>query len=197
MTPWGPLVAVTILWVAAVDAAAADAVPQRDVHPGAAPATPLAAQHSLDQLSATRDRPLFSPTRRPPAPPPVIVPAAPPPPPPPEVVLLGVVMDGEQARAVVRVGQEAKTVRVQIGDAIGGWEVRQIEAKKLVLLLHDRTATFNMFTAKKANRFPGAGSTAQSRPPQHSNLARPLPSTPLPSSADGIPASRRRHPQPQ
>src|SRR5260370_6901414 len=51
---------------------------------GAALPSPLAAQ-PLDRLSATRERPLFSPTRRPPPPPPPVVaaPAPPPPPPPP------------------------------------------------------------------------------------------------------------------
>jgi hypothetical protein len=71
---------------------------------GEVPASPLAGQ-KLERLSATRERPLFSPTRRPPPPPPTTVqgpPPPPPPPPPPDVALLGVVMDGEQARAVIR-----------------------------------------------------------------------------------------------
>jgi hypothetical protein len=182
-----------------MDAVAADRTPPSDVHPGAAPVTPLAAQESLDQLSATRDRPLFSPTRRPPAPPPVIVPTAPPPPPPPALALLAVVMDGDDARAVVRVGQEAKTVRVQIGDDIGGWKVGQIEARQLVLLLNGRTAKFNMFNGKSAKRFPPAGAIAQSQVLQHPNLAqRGLASTngpALPNSQN--PHVRRPHLQQQ
>jgi type II secretory pathway component PulC len=188
MTPWGPLLIVTILWVATMDALAADATPQRDVHPGTTPVSPLAAQQSLDQLSATRDRPLFSPTRRPPAPPPIVVPVAPPPAPPPDVALLGVVMDGDDARAVVRVGQEAKTIRVQIGDDIGGWKVGQIEARYLVLLLNGRTAKFGMFNGKSTRRFPPAGSIAQSQVSQRPNLVQ------SPTSTNGSASPNSQHP---
>jgi hypothetical protein len=170
MKSWGPLLTGAFLWIATMDALAADSSPQRDVHPGAPPVSPLAAQQSLDQLSATRRRPLFSPTRRPPAPPPIIVPTAPPPLPPPEVALLGVVMDGDTARALVRVGQQAKIARVQIGDDIGGWKVGQIEARYLVLLLDGREAKFSMFSGHSTRRFPPAGATAQSQVSQPPNL---------------------------
>jgi hypothetical protein len=166
MKPRGPLLIVTILWIVTTDVLAADSSPRGGVHPGAAPVSPLAAQQPLSQLSATRDRPLFSPTRRPPAPPPVIVPTAPPPPPPPDVALLGVIMDGDTARALVRVGQQPKITRVQIGDNIGGWKVGQIEARFVVLLLDGREAKFGMFNGKSARRFPPAGAIAQSQGPQ-------------------------------
>ncbi len=193
-----PLLAIAILWIASMDALAADSTPQRSVHPGTAPVSPLAAQLSLDQLSATRDRPLFSPTRRPPAPPPVVVPVAPPPPPPPNVALLAVVMDGDDARAVVRVGQEAKSVRVQIGDDIGGWKVGQIEARQLVLLLNGRTAKFSMFNPTRTKRFPPAGPIAQSQVlPQN-----PVQQGPAATSGPALPNShhqrvRRPHLQQQ
>jgi hypothetical protein len=108
---------------------------------------PLAAQ-SVESLSATVDRPLFSPSRRAPAPPPAPVaqaPAPPPPAPPPNVVLVGIVMDGESARAVIRAGAEKKIMRARIGDDVEGWKVSQIEGRKLVLSLDDRLATFTMF----------------------------------------------------
>jgi hypothetical protein len=199
MKPWRPLLIVTILWIATTDAVAADSSPQGDAHPGAAPVSPLAAQQSLDQLSATRNRPLFSPTRRPPAPPPVIVPVAPPPPPPPDVALLGVIMDGDTARAIVRVGQQAKLARVQIGDDIGGWKVGQIEAKFLVLLLDGRMAKFGMFTGNSARRLPPAGSIAQSQVPQQPNLGPPgLAATNGSASANSQhPRVRRPHLQQQ
>src|SRR5262245_60205635 len=78
-------------------------------------ANPVAAA-SLDHLSATRERPLFSPARRPPAPPPVPVIAPPEPPPPPNVTLFGVVMDAEEARAIVQIGPANMIRRVRIGD---------------------------------------------------------------------------------
>ena len=107
---------------------------------------PLAAQ-SLERLSATVDRPLFSPSRRPP-PGPVAQapePPVPPAPPPPHLVLSGIVMDGERALAVVRVGAQKKILHAQIGDNIDGWTVSQIEGRKLVLSLDGRFATFTLF----------------------------------------------------
>jgi len=141
------LTAVFLLcWPAAALAADAAALPN-----------PLAAQ-SLDGLSATVDRPLFSPTRRAPAPPPLPAaeaPAPPPPPaPPPNLVLVGIVMDGESARAVIRAGAEKKIMRARIGDDVGGWKVSQIEGRKLVLSLDDRLATFTLFSSRDGEPRP-------------------------------------------
>jgi hypothetical protein len=112
---------------------------------------PLQAQ-SLDGLSATRNRPLFSPDRHPPAPPPPPVERAPEAPPaPPDVTLLGIVVDGEQARAIVRSGT-AKIERVQIGDDISGWKVSQIEERRLLLSLDSRSATFTLFSRKATDK---------------------------------------------
>jgi hypothetical protein len=121
--------------------------PAQDLH-GVTLTNPLAAQ-SMERLSATVDRPLFSPSRRPTPIPPVgqdPEPAqAPPPPPPPSLVLSGVVMDGESARVIVLVGAERRILRAQIGDEIDGWKVSQIEGRRLVLSLGDRFATFTLF----------------------------------------------------
>jgi general secretion pathway protein N len=103
----------------------------------------------MDRLSATLDRPLFSPNRRPPAPAPRPVQAiAPPPPPqpPPNLILFGVVMDGEGTRALVRAGADKKMLRAKIGDDIDGWKVSQIEARKVVLSLDERLAAFALFS---------------------------------------------------
>ena len=145
-----------LLSAVAMRAMAADPAPQPEpgarTHAAEAPVSPLAAQ-AVERLSATRERPLFSPTRRPPAPPPALAP--PPPSPPPDVALLAVIMDGEDARAVIRAGPKVR--RVQIGDDIDGWKVGQIEARQLVLSLDDRTAKFTMFTANRANAPSDAG----------------------------------------
>ena len=121
---------------------------------------------SLDRLSVTRERPLFSPSRRPPPPPAVpIASAPPPPPPPPNLTLFGVVMDDEDARAVVQTGTGSKIRRVRIGDDIDGWKVSQIEQRRLVLSLDSRLATFTMF-ARAANPAPHvAGKPAPASPP--------------------------------
>jgi hypothetical protein len=133
----------------------------------AALSNPVAAQ-SLDELSATLDRPLFSPGRRPPAPPPppAVQAAAPPapPPPPPNLILFGVVMDGEGARALVRTGADKKVLRAQIGDDIDGWKVSQIEGRKVVLSLDGRFATFTLFSGDRGRQDAAGGPPPGSEP---------------------------------
>jgi hypothetical protein len=139
-------------------------------------ANPLEAQ-PLDRLSVTRDRPLFSPTRRP-------VPPPPPPPPeaapvavvpqPPNLQLFGIVVDDEGARAIVRSGAE-KVDRVQIGDDIGGWKVAQIEGRKLVLSLDGRLATFTLFSNENSQQAPPAPPDAE---PQAGPVTNQSPNTP-------------------
>ena len=177
-----------ILWIATITVSAAEPARQSEDHRVVTPpVSPLAAQ-PLDRMSNTRDRPLFSPTRRPPAPPPVVAAAPPPPPPPPDVALLGVVMDGEEARAVVRTGPAAKIQRVGIGDDIGGWKVGQIEARQLVLLLDGRTAKFTMFTGSKTKGSSNAAATEPSSGDSYQNVAQQHPA----ATEDPVPASRKR-----
>jgi hypothetical protein len=72
---------------------------------------------------------------------------------------LGIVMDGEQARAVIRASPAEKMTRVTIGDDVGGWKVAQIEGRKLVLLsLDGRQATFVMFSGNAARNAPKSDS---------------------------------------
>ena len=156
--------------------------------------SPLAAQ-PLDRLSATRERPLFSPTRRPPPrPPPVVVAPEPPPPPPPppDVALFGIVMDGDEVHAVVRAGPAAKITRVRVGDDIGGWKVAQIDGRRLILSLDDRIATFMMFAGNSANGPPRTGpeapaanaqSQSQTQPQNQMRQNVPAPSDPQSSGA--------------
>jgi hypothetical protein len=138
------------LWLA--PARGEDANGQTRPEPSVGLANPVATQ-PLDRLSATRERPLFSPTRRPPAPPPPPVvqrPAPVLPPAAPSVDLFGIVRDEEGARAVVRVGPGNKILRVRVGDDIGGWKVSQIEGRKLVLSLGERSTTFTLFSGQNA-----------------------------------------------
>ena len=145
--------------------------PQVQTHAATTPAaglvSPLAA-HPADRLSATRERPLFSPSRHPPPPPPVAIisPAPPPPPPgPPNVTLVGIVIDADEARAIVQSGPKNEIRRVRIGDDIGGWKVVQIEGRRLVLKLDSRLATFSMFS--------GRGNPAPRAAPQPAQKAAP------------------------
>jgi hypothetical protein len=136
-----------------------------------APASPLAAL-SLDRLSATRDRPLFSPTRRPPPPPPPVTVLPKAPPAPPNVTLLGTVMDAEDARAIVQTGGSANEVRrVRIGDDIDGWKVTQIEQRLLVLSHDNRSASFTMFASPGSPALGKPNDPAPKAPAKHREAA--------------------------
>lgn len=115
----------------------------------------------LQQLSATRDKPLFSVTRRPPAKP--VAPVArqeppPPPPPPPSVVVLGIVSENGDGHAAIRAASKGdKVLRVRTGDDVSGWKVERIEPRRLVLKQGERSVDFALFTgaakpAKAAER---------------------------------------------
>ena len=159
-------------------------------------ANPLEAQ-PLDRLSATRERPLFSPTRRP-------IPPPPPPPPeaapvavvpqPPNVQLFGIVVDDEGARAIVRSGAE-KVDRVQIGDDIGGWKVSQIEGRRLVLSLDGRFATFTLFSNDSGLQTPRDAEQAETQAGPVTNQTPSTPQAGAPAASENqanAPRRRRR-----
>jgi general secretion pathway protein N len=150
---------VALVLVFGSPALATDAVSSTDVQSSSTLANPLAAW-PLDVLSDTRDRPLFSPSRRPP--PPVLaavaqviqpVPEAP----PPNIVLLGIVTDAGGAQAVLRTSDAATPIRARLGDEIAGWKVSQIEPRRLVLSIDDRSVSFALFARPgvKATVNPG------------------------------------------
>jgi hypothetical protein len=174
---------------------AADKAPDVPVEQGSALASPLA-NEGLEHLSVTRERPLFSPTRRPPPPPPPVVqiaPPPPPPPPPPTVALFGVVRDGEEFRAIVRTGPAAATTRVRVGDDIGGWKVAEIDRRRLVLVLDDRTATFTMFAGNSADGAPrGSPPPAPQTPPPKPSQTPPPNQSPQNAPAPGAGPRKRR-----
>jgi general secretion pathway protein N len=185
---------IAVLLLAPASALTADRPPDAAVEPGAAPPSPLAGQ-PLDRLSATRDRPLFSPTRRPPPPPPPVVHSPEPPPPPPNVALFGVVMDGDEARAIVRAGPATGVMRVRVGDDIGGWKVVQIEGRSLVLALADRLATFTMFAGNGAGgaRHGGPeGPSVDQKTPSQTQPQNQLPQNEPPPSSASTPRKPHR-----
>jgi hypothetical protein len=200
--PWPlpPLsLSVAAVVLASAPAFAADGAPPAHVEDGVAPASPLAGE-PLDRLSATRERPLFSSTRRSPPPPPVVVRSPeppPPPPPPPNVALFGVVMDGDEVRAIVRTGPATNVMRVRVGDDIGGWKVAQIDGRRIVLVLDGRIATFTMFAGNGATGAPRGGPEAppvgETAPPASQNSqSQTPPQTQLPQNQPASPPHRRR-----
>ena len=188
-------IAVLVSWC--VGGGIPHALGQPPEQPTATIANPLEAQ-PLDRLSATRDRPLFSPTRRPTPPPPPPPPEQPPVavvPQPPNLTLVGIVLDDEGARALIR-SSATKADRVQIGDDIGGWKVAQIEGRRLVLSLDGRLATFTLFSNDNSDNTqqpprdadPQAGNVTGQAPPANA----PAPNTSQPTESQSPPPRRRR-----
>jgi hypothetical protein len=107
----------------------------------------------LSSLSVTRDRPLFSSSRRPPAPPVVVQPVVqarpvlPPPPPrapePPRLSLVGTVA-GEQGIAVF-VDQTTQTiVRLRTGEGHDGWVLRTVGGREVTMQNDRDTAVLSL-----------------------------------------------------
>jgi general secretion pathway protein N len=131
------------------------------------------AQLPLDSLSDTRNRPLFSQSRRPPAPAPPDRPAmarvehAPPQQPtlsPPGVALYGIVVGAQGARAFIATGAAERIIGVRPGDDVSGWMVSAITERRLVLSRADRSATFTLFSVANAGQIERSDAKASSRP---------------------------------
>ena len=100
----------------------------------------------LSKLSMTRDRPIFSPSRRPPPLPaaPVIAkrvePAKPPEPEQPPLILVGTVAGGDSGIAVFVEQSTENTVRLRVNESHQGWTLRSIQGRE-VTLLKDRKSS--------------------------------------------------------
>jgi hypothetical protein len=139
--------------------AARHGMPTPDVAPRPAADAPQAAPAvsanplwavPLSALAATRDRPLFTPSRRPPAPviasvPQVAAPRPPPPPPAapehPNLLLVGTVA-GEGEGVAVFIDQGTRdTVRLRTGEGHSGWILQSVERSAATLHKGDQTET--------------------------------------------------------
>ena len=105
----------------------------------------------LHALQATRERPIFSPSRRPPtaappaAPPPEIVKnAAPPQPDEPTLNLIGVVVGNGEGYAVFLDNTSHAIVRLKTGEGEGGWILRSVANREAVLERNHRTAIMRL-----------------------------------------------------
>jgi hypothetical protein len=99
----------------------------------------------MEQLRDTVERPLFAPTRR--RPPAVDIARA------PDAAasaqtsqvpgydLLGVIVDGDRAIALVRKKGDGANFRVEAGDMIGGWRVSKVERASVLFERADGTST--------------------------------------------------------
>ncbi len=118
----------------------------------------------LSALPVTRERPIFSPSRRPPPPPviaaPYVPPASPPPPPKPAepdhplLTLLGTLAgDGQGVGIFVNDGDKS-TLRLRTGEDHQGWVLRSVRAGEAVFEKGDRTATLALLPINSAGQTP-------------------------------------------
>ena len=127
----------------------------------------------LSALTATRDRPLFTPSRRPPAAAvagtPVVAPPPPPPPPaqeePPPLIFVGAVVSETEGFAIFLDQQTNRVVRLKLGQDHAGWVLKSVKAREATLQKDRQSATL-------ALPAPGAGG-----------------GFPMPAGAPGVPAS--------
>ena len=114
----------------------------------------------LSVLSVTRERPIFSTSRRPPQQA-VAAPSAdqvaPPPPPSagpehPALALIGAVVGDSDAIAVFLDRTSQKIVRLRQGDTHAGWEVRSVRGREVTLKKADQTETLSI----QRQEVPGA-----------------------------------------
>lgn len=106
----------------------------------------------LATLTATRDRPIFSPSRRPPpaavAPAPVAV-APPPRPKPakverPQLALVGTIAGTEQSFGIFVDETTKAALRLKIGEEYQGWRLRSVASREVTLEHDDQTAVLSL-----------------------------------------------------
>jgi hypothetical protein len=104
----------------------------------------------IKQLSATRDRPIFSPSRRPPPPvivdPPVVAVAPsvqrPPEPVRPQLSLLGTIVNGNDGFGIFMDQTTKAPLRIRIGAAYQGWTLRLLQPGSVTLVKGQESAVF-------------------------------------------------------
>jgi hypothetical protein len=151
--------------------------------------TPTAAANPLwaiplSALTATRTRPLFTPSRRPPAPVvasvPVAAPRPPAPPPPvpqhPNLTLVGTVASENESIAVFVDPTTRDTVRLRTGEGHSGWILQSVERSAATLQNGQQTETLAL---------PRATAVAA---PAQAPVVSPLPPPPPPPPQAGASA---------
>jgi hypothetical protein len=127
----------------------------RVVAPSPPPERPLSANPlwaiPLTRLSGTRDRPIFSPSRRPP--PPVVAadPPAPPPPPPrkkdvqpPSLSLVGTIASDEGSFGIFLDQSSKQALRLKIGEDYEGWKLRTVRGREATMEKDQQAAVLTL-----------------------------------------------------
>jgi general secretion pathway protein N len=125
---------------------AAQRAPERVLDPSGNPLWAI----PLSSLSATRERPLFTPSRRAPAPavagPVAVAPAPRPPPPPaeperPALQLIGAIVGEHEGIAVFLDQATNNVIRLRTGQDHGGWVLRSVKGREATLTKDRRSET--------------------------------------------------------
>jgi general secretion pathway protein N len=127
----------------------------RVVPPAATPARPLSANPlwgiPLTKLSGTRERPIFSPSRRPPPPAAVAEPvAAKAPPPrkktvePPPLSLVGTISGDDEGFGIFLDPSTKAALRLKIGDDYQGWKLRTIQGREVTMEKDEQAAVLTL-----------------------------------------------------
>jgi hypothetical protein len=101
----------------------------------------------IDKLTATRERPLFTASRRPPVPPATPKPPAEAPPPPPaeperpQLTAVGTVTGEPQNVAVVQDQTTKSLLRLHVGEAVSGWFLRSIDTRSVTVKKNGEAVT--------------------------------------------------------
>jgi hypothetical protein len=145
---------------------------------------------SLAGLSATRERPLFSASRRPPAPPtpavePIRVAVPPPPLLPPTISLVGIVSGQEGAVAVIRTAAN-EVLRLRIGNGVGGWNVEDIGETRLTLSRDTRIVSFELFKSTRSRPAGGQNSPPAPRDAPSVAVVRNMATPAAPNMATAV-----------
>jgi hypothetical protein len=123
----------------------------------------------LTDLSDTRDRPIFAPSRRPPPPRVVEKPYVPAPPPrvetkPPTeplmLSLVGTIVGDSQGVALFMEKNSQEAVRLRTGESHQGWVLRSVQGRNAMLEKGDRQETVTLPVPGETSPIPGGTSMA-------------------------------------
>jgi len=145
------LAGVALLGAVAISGAITPAARARDAKPSAIAGNPLSTL-TLAELSGTRERPIFSPSRRPPPPPaPVAVaratvrpPVKPREPERPTVSLVGTIIGSDVQVGIFVETATKDVVRLRAGEDHQGWVLRGIKAGEVTLVKDDAQAVLRL-----------------------------------------------------
>jgi len=105
----------------------------------------------LEDLSATRERPLFAPTRRrppPPQQPQAVTVAAENPPETPRMVLTGIIVKPSETIVVLRNVATSESISLRSGESVGAWRVQAQDDHSVILTDGTNQFTLEMFTGQ-------------------------------------------------